>query len=125
MIAQKGEKMFKKLLKLLAPLTLCLALLVSVSARKPAPYTDYSSTTKPWNSAYATLTTYAEVCDGYYAAYQGGYWTKSLPLNYSASTGVIEHWGTSNGLKCQSTVKFTFGATSSPNYIVNTYHYYK
>lgn len=125
MIAQKVEKMFKKLLKLLAPLTLCLALLVSVSARKPAPYTDYSSATKTWNSAYATLTTHAEVCDGYYATYEGGYWTKSLPLNYSASTGGITHITTSNGIKCQSTVKFTFGATSSTNFIVNTYHYYK
>ena len=92
---------------------------------KPAPYTDYSSATKTWNSAYATLTTHAEVCDGYYATYEGGYWTKSLPLNYSASTGGITHITTSNGIKCQSTVKFTFGATSSTNFIVNTYHYYK
>lgn len=101
--------MFKKILKLLAPLTLCLALLVSVSARKPAPYTDYSSTTKPWNSAYATLTTYAEVCDGYYATYEGGYWTKSLPLNYSASTTSINHYGISNGIECKSSVSFSFG----------------
>lgn len=117
--------MFKKILKLLAPLTLCLALLVSVSARKPAPYTDYSSTTKPWNSAYATLTTYAEVCDGYYATYEGGYWTKSLPLMYSASTGEITHKGTSNGIQCKSPVTFKFGGTSSGEHYVFTYHYYK
>lgn len=99
--------------------------MVSVSARKPAPYTDYSSNTKTWNSAYATLTTYAEVCDGYYATYEGGYWTKSLPLMYSASTGEITHKGTSNGIQCTSPVTFKFGGTSSGEHYVFTYHYYK
>lgn len=116
--------MLKKFFKFLVPIGTCMALFFSVAARAPAPYVEDQTSTQPWNDAYATLKTRAEITEGKYASYLGGSWKTSTPPVYQAYPNDPDPQKTSYGLVVYGKVQFSFYTTYSPMYTLSHHYYY-